>query len=478
YFTEEPLARSGKVAFLFPGQGSQYPNMLRDLALHFAEVRESFERADRTLAGQYPQPLSGYIFPPPIFTPEEARAEKEAITATNVAQPALGAADSALFHLLQALGVQPEMVAGHSYGEYVALHAAGVFDEATLATLSEARGRSIIEAAESDLGTMAAARADAVRVAEIVEPVEGVWVANLNSPKQTIISGTQAGIGEAMERLKSQGISAQMIPVACAFHSPLVAPAKERLASYLAAASFNAPSIEVFSNTTASPYPPEPEAIAALLAEHLVRPVRFHEEIEAMYAAGARLFVEVGPRNVFTGLTAQILAERPHVALAVDLPNQTGLTQLHHALGQLAAQGVPVRLDRLFQGRTVHRLNLRNLVQETQAKALPPTTWLVHGGRARPLHKPDLLPETPLAGLLQTTDDGRQTTDNGRVPIAGARGARSGPDGPGVPESGTDGRQATDDPSVLARDLKDAQVGEQNPVVEGTREQRGLPAVP
>src|SRR5205823_932934 len=141
------------------GQGSQSPNMLLDLTIQFPEVRETFEHFDGILKDRFVKPLSSYIFPPPTFTPEEERIQHQALMQTNLAQPALGAADIALFHLIRSLGVQPELVAGHSYGEYVALCVAGVFDEQTLAILSEVRGRSIIEAAQQDLGTMAAVQA-------------------------------------------------------------------------------------------------------------------------------------------------------------------------------------------------------------------------------------------------------------------------------------------------------------------------------
>src|SRR5947199_7097342 len=105
FFSDRPLAREGKVAFLFPGQGSQYPNMLRDLAIEFAEVRGVFERADRVLEGRLARPLSGYVYPRPAFTPDDERAQQQALTETNVAQPALGAANTALSTLLRALGV-------------------------------------------------------------------------------------------------------------------------------------------------------------------------------------------------------------------------------------------------------------------------------------------------------------------------------------------------------------------------------------
>jgi acyl transferase domain-containing protein/NAD(P)H-dependent flavin oxidoreductase YrpB (nitropropane dioxygenase family)/NAD(P)-dependent dehydrogenase (short-subunit alcohol dehydrogenase family) len=388
YFTPTPLARDGKVAFLFPGQGSQYPNMLRDLALAFAPVREAFERVDAALEPHYARPLSSYVYPPPAFGADEEKAQQQALTETHVAQPALGAADLGLFALLRSLGVAPDMVAGHSYGEYAALAAAGVFDEHTLALVSEARGRAIVEAAHDDLGTMAAVEAGPEAVASAIAGVGEAWVANLNSPEQTIVSGSRAGVEQALECLKTAGLRARPVPVACAFHSPLVAPARERLAHFLSQVEFKTPTLPVFSNTTAAPHSTEPREIAAVLAQHLVEPVRFAEEVGALYEAGARLFVEVGPRNVLTALVRQVLGDRPHVAIAVDAPGRPGLTQLHHALGQLAAQGVALQHEPLFAGRGARRLNLAALEADTREKPLSPTTWMVNGSGIRPASRP------------------------------------------------------------------------------------------
>lgn len=388
YFSEEPLAQAGKVAFLFPGQGSQYVNMLRDLAIHFPEVREAFEQVDQILAQRFTGRLSHIIFPPPAFTDQERQQQLSDLTQTDRAQPSLGAAGAAVLRLLEAFGVKPQLVAGHSYGEYVALWAGGVFDLCALAVLSEARGRAIVEVAGDDLGTMAAVRASAEKIAPIIAPVEGVWIANLNAPTQTAISGTRAGIAEAVRRLEVAEISARLLPVACGFHSPLVAPAQERLAEVLAQQTFTTAAVPVFSNTTAGSYPVQPEAIRKLLSEHLVRPVRFADEIEAMYAAGARIFVEAGPRNVLAGLTGLTLGERPHLAIVTDSPGRSGLTTLLHALGQLAAQGVPVQPARLFRARQARTLDLGKLVQESGEEQLTATTWLVDGGRAHPAGTP------------------------------------------------------------------------------------------
>ncbi|MGH7045327.1 MAG: SDR family NAD(P)-dependent oxidoreductase [Stellaceae bacterium] len=389
YFSEHPLARQehqpAKLAFLFSGQGAQYPHMVRDLAIQFHEARELFDLGDQVLTGKLARALSSYIFPPSSFTPEEARAQQQALTQTNIAQPAIGVADLAIFRTLQSLGLQPDFVAGHSYGEYVALAAAGAFSDKVLIALSEARGRFIVEAAGDEPGMMAAVEAEAKTVSQSLAGITGVQVANANAPKQTVISGSRAAIERAVEHISAQGLTARVIPVACAFHSPIVAPAQKRLAEFLSTVELAEPRITVFSNTTASPYPADPAAIAAQLVEHLVRPVEFMREIEAMYAAGARIFVEVGPRNILTGLVDQILGDRPKLAVASDQSGRSGLVQLVHLLGQLAVHGVSVNLDRLYRGRSVDSLDLDALAGETQPKQLPPTVWLVNGGRAKPV---------------------------------------------------------------------------------------------
>ncbi len=396
YFTEKPIGRDSKIAFLFPGQGSQYPDMLYDLAILFPEVRERFELADHTLANRFPRPLSAFIFPPPRFNQEEEKTCQRELTKTNIAQPSLGAADMGIFHLLKTFGIKPNMVAGHSYGEYVALCAAGVFSEEVLYSLSEARGRFIMEMAGQDPGTMVAVDAGRQSVAECLQSAGEVWIANLNAPKQTIISGTRPGIEEAIKRLEAKGMRTRPIPVSCAFHSPLMAPARNRLAEFLSTIEVAPPKLEVFSNTTASPYPQDPKDIIALLSKHLVQSVEFTGEIEAMHRAGARVFVEVGPRNVLTGLTQQILDGRSYLAVALNVSGRSGIIQLHHALGQLAVQGVYLQLDRLYLGREVHHLKLDALVEETRERPLPPTTLLVDGSRVRPLR------ETPQVGHGQT----------------------------------------------------------------------------
>ena len=220
-----------------------------------------------------------------------------------------------------------------------------------------------------------------------------------------MISGTRPGVQQAIDRLKQDGIEARPLPVACAFHSPVIAPARDRLASVLSEIPFAAPRIEVYSNSTAAPYPRDPKMVAALLAEHLVEPVRFADEVEAMHRAGARLFVEVGPRNVLTGLAQQILHERPHLAVASDVPGRPGSIQILHLLGQLAAHGVAVDLDRLFRDRPVRPLG-PSWTGTAEVAPLSAATWLVNGASARPLGQPARRP----APVSLTAEETAMTT--------------------------------------------------------------------
>ncbi|MPY88885.1 MAG: SDR family oxidoreductase [Luteitalea sp.] len=402
-YVEEPTAKRrgvylsltseacGELAFLFAGQGSQRPHMLRDLAVRFSDVRESIERADRALSARLPRPLSTYIYPPPAFDDDARERQRMAVTDTQIAQPALAAVEVGVVGLLARLGIQPDMTAGHSYGEYVALWAAAALDESALFEISEIRGRVIKESLGAHAGTMAAVHASADEMARACDLPSGVWVANLNSPRQTVIAGETDAIDEATRRLAAAGLESQRIPVACAFHSPLMETSQARLAVALSALSWQQPHVPVFSNSLGAVYPDDPKQVAQVLAEHLIQPVRFVDEITAMYDAGARLFLEVGPGTTLSGLARQILDERDAVVLSIDGSGRDGLVPFLHAVGQLAVSGVPVRFESLFRDRVSERVDLNRLgraVEDGGRTAL----WLVNGGRARPAAAPQKPP--------------------------------------------------------------------------------------
>ncbi len=394
HFSADPLAQSGRIAFLFPGQGSQYVNMGRDLAMAIPLVRQTYELADRVLAGLLPRPLSQFVFPAPAFGAEEERTQQAALTATDVAQPALGATGLAFFRLLGSLGIEPHMVAGHSYGELAALCAAGSLDEHDLLRLSEARGRFMREGSTDESGTMAAVDAAPEQLRDL-PPELDITLANFNAPLQTVISGARQDVERAIAWCAERGLRARRLPVACAFHSPLVAPAQQRLAAMLREVSVRAPRIPVYSNTTGAPYGDDAESVVELLSQHLTSPVQFVREVEAMHQAGARLFVEVGPRGVLTGLVGRILAGQPHLCVALDQPDHPGLSQFLQGLAAIAAEGAPLCAARLFVGRSVRQLALASLDRDTALPRPSPTTWFVDGGRARPSSQKSIGQDAP-----------------------------------------------------------------------------------
>ncbi|MDY6905217.1 MAG: SDR family NAD(P)-dependent oxidoreductase [Thermodesulfobacteriota bacterium] len=385
YFSRVPVADTGKVAFVYPGQGSQYTYMLNDLCMAFPLVREVVERFDRHLRDRFPTGLSRAVYPPPPFTAEEKKANEKVLTQTRSAQAAMGAVDTAMHTLLTHLGATPDMVAGHSYGEYPALFAAGVLEEDELARISEARGRFILESATPEPGTMAAVKASETTVAPLLENIDGVWIANLNAPLQTVISGTQTGVQTAMDRLGKEGVVSKQIPVSCAFHSPIVDGARSRLAEMLDGCTFAPQQIPVYSNTIADCFPEAAADIKALLVKQLVHPVRFVSEIEAMYAKGVRTFVEVGAGSVLTNLIRTILKGKTHQSVATDKKNGAGLTRLQHALAVLILAGQRLQLGRLYQGRQCRRLDLKQ--SDAHAFHKPPGkgAYVIGGGTVRPV---------------------------------------------------------------------------------------------
>lgn len=356
YFVEPSgeAKEEAKVAFVFPGQGSQQVDMLKDVASIFPEVRKTLESASAVLKERLEKPLSSYIYPPPAFTDEEKTAQHAQLTDTRIAQPAIGAADLAMLRLLQSFNVSPDMVAGHSYGEYVALCAAKSLSEADLIKISETRGRILSEKKGAAPGTMAAVSSDAAAIKKIMDKLSGVTLANINSPTQCVISGERSSIDNAVSVCKENGLAAKVIPVSQAFHSVHMGHAKEPLKQELDKLDIQVPQIPVYSNADAQVYPSEPAQIAKKLSEHIVAPVDFVHEIENMYRDGARIFVECGPNAVLTALITSILDQQKandYVALAVDRSGRNGVVQLLHALAQLAANGVQVNTSVLYRGR-------------------------------------------------------------------------------------------------------------------------------
>ena len=372
-FYREKAEAGEKIAFVFPGQGSQTPGMLVDLFVAFPRLQHLLA-ADANCAS--------ILFSPTAYTREQQQAQQRAITDTRIAQPALGMVEFAAFELLKAMNIQPAMAAGHSYGELMALASAGCFDSKTLIRLSRQRGESILAAAGDDPGKMAAVGCGYAELQKLFDAGSGIVLANQNSKTQTVISGSTPAIDSALALLKEKNISAKPIETACAFHSHIVERAQVLFDECLRDISIAAPVFPVYANTTAQIYPSDGERIKQQLGLHIVRPVRFVEQIEKMYADGARVFVEVGPKRVLSGLIKNILGDKPHRTIALDNKSaldDSGIGGFLAAVAQLAAMTDAFDPAILYAGRNAQTLDL------TKPSVLPATCWMVNGSRALPL---------------------------------------------------------------------------------------------
>jgi acyl transferase domain-containing protein/NAD(P)-dependent dehydrogenase (short-subunit alcohol dehydrogenase family)/acyl carrier protein len=381
-------AQAPSVAFLFPGQGSQYVNMGTESALYIEELRSALELADVTLRKDFPTGLSRLIMPAAAFDPATEKAQTAALTDTRVAQPAIGTLSLGYLRFAERLGLNATAAAGHSYGEYSALCAAGVIAPADLLRLSAVRGRCMAEATKtSQPGAMAAIQAKRDVVAKAIEGLRGVRIANHNAPEQSVISGAAAEVEDAAKKLEAAGVRVTRLPVSGAFHTELVAGAQEGLSAAIRSVSFRTPRFTVYSNTTGAAYPTEPREITRVLEGHLLNSVEFVAEVEAMYAAGCRVFVELGPKGTLSNMAKQILAGRDAITVSLD-GSGGGIRGLLLGLAELTAAGVDLALTRLFDGREAKALELNRLAELVKPVEYSKSTWWVSGGCARPFDDP------------------------------------------------------------------------------------------
>ncbi|HMP77419.1 MAG TPA: acyltransferase domain-containing protein [Kiritimatiellia bacterium] len=357
FYTEERMALDGRVAFVFPGEGAQYPRMLRGLCMRYPAAREAFDEFDEACAdtedGYRP---SEVIFPPPGGSEAD---DEDAIFAMKGAVHAVTSANTALYRLFAKLGLEPDAVIGHSSGEFMALEVAGVMRFATRADRIRfiRDGYDVMNAlaAMNDIPEGVLLTVGGIERAEVDEVLARhpgrLLMAMDNCPHQFVLCGPRALIDEVLAQFGDQGAICTVLPFSRPYHTAWFEPALAELRRFLRAHGLHAPRRAIYSCLSADRFPDDPAVIEQLAVQQWAATVRFKEAIEKMYADGIRVFVDSGPRGNMTAFIDDILRDVPHLTITANRAHRSDIGQFNMAVGQLVAHGAKLDPSYLFASR-------------------------------------------------------------------------------------------------------------------------------
>jgi acyl transferase domain-containing protein/phosphopantetheinyl transferase (holo-ACP synthase) len=354
FFADAPL--SGKVAFVFPGENSQYPGMLRDLALSFPEARSWLDFLDGLFSEDREAPHRTLLYPPPTAIGASERALlQERLMDVDAGSEAVFCADQAVFSVLRdALGLEPDFLLGHSTGENAALVASEIFrlDRGTVRRYIRAMNaafRRLQADPRVPRGALLSVGAiDRRQLLDLVESRPGVYFTMDNCPNQAVLYAPNDLADAVVADLTGRGAVCQRLEQSWPYHTPLLKPMADAFAEIFAEIEPTTPIAPVYSCVRAEPFGSEPADVRKLALDQYVQRVRFTESIHALYEAGARFFIEAGPSSNLTAFIRDILKGDPHLAVACDNRRVNGLTQLQRVAGQLFVHDLPVRLERFY----------------------------------------------------------------------------------------------------------------------------------
>jgi len=370
YYTDAPQKREGKLAFVLPGLGAAYPNMLSDLCMHLPDVRAVFDFVDElAIDSQDANVPSRKIFPRPFGQGESSAT----LAAMDSAVVTVLLAEWAIYTILKKLEIAPDAVLGCSTGEFAALTMCGAIDihvgAAMFYRLSTKTARSVSKERLAQLRTVVVA-ADYDEIAKYLHGIDDLYLGAALSSSQTMLSGPKDSIRKVMEVLTGHGIEPQPLPMAIPYHTPLVEGVLDARSEEILQLPMSPPSIPAWSCSTMQKYPDDVEAIRKITTELFTHPIMLKRTVQSMYEDGVRVFVEVGPKGLLSPLVSDTLSGQPHVSVATNSSAESSITQLNRCLAELAANGVKMNLNYLFKRRCPKELDFTALPQAQRAPVM------------------------------------------------------------------------------------------------------------
>ncbi len=352
YHTKDRKVGKGKLAFVMPGLGAAYPNRLQDLCFHFPEVRIVFDYID-LLANQCQSEVmpSRRIFP----RGDQSQESIASLAAMDSAVVNVLMSEWALFTILQNVGVKADALLGCSTGEFATLAMSGavnILDVAPLFyRLSTEVAKSISKEKLANLRSIMLV-ADYDSLSDSLKGIDDLYLSAALCPSQTMLSGSKEAVARAMKALTAAGFEPQPLPMAIPYHTPLVEGMVDPKNQEIKDMELDLPKTPIWSCSRVAQYPADTAAIRDITTKLFTQPIMLKKTVEAMYADGVTMFVEVGPKGVLTSLIGDTLQDKAHLAVASNTSYNSGITQFNHCLAELAAHGVEMELDYLFARRS------------------------------------------------------------------------------------------------------------------------------